>query len=95
MTARTPFPVGCGVALFALGAGLMTLIRPHVIQTIFGLERTGHLNGRVARSQQLARAAGPVVAVALAGVVGYGAVFGLLASVMAALALTWHLSVDV
>lgn len=95
VAARTPFPVGCGVALFALGAGLMTLIRPHAIQTIFGLERTGHLNGRVARSQQLARAAGPVVAVALAGVVGYGAVFGLLASVMAALALTWHLSVDV
>ncbi len=92
VVARTPVPVGSGIALFAVGAGLMTLIRPHLVQTVFSMERAGYLNGLVARRQQIARAAGPVLAVALASVVGYGAVFGVLASVLAGLAIAWHVS---
>jgi MFS family permease len=86
--ARSVLPVAGGVAVFAAGAGLATLVRPHLVQTIFGMERAGHLNGRLARWQQLARAAGPVLAVGLAGRVGYGALFGLLATMFAALAVT-------
>ena len=93
--AHTPPAAAAGVALFAVGAGLTTLIRPHLVQTIFSIERAGHLNGVVARAQGLARAVGPVAAVGAAGIVGYGAVFGLLASVMVGLALTWHLAIDV
>ena len=95
VVARTPVPIGSGIALFALGAGLMTLIRPHLVQTVFSMERAGYLNGLVARSQQLARAAGPVLAVGLASVVGYGAVYGALASVLAVLAIACHVFVDV
>ena len=94
VVARTPVPVGAGIAVFALGAGLMTLIRPHLVQTVFSMERAGYLNGLVARSQQLARAAGPVLAVGVASVVGYGAVFGAFASALAVLAIAWHVSVD-
>lgn len=88
---RSPAAVGAGVSLFAIGAGLMTVIRPHLVQTVFGIERAGLLNGRLARSGQLARAAGPVLAVGLAGVAGYGTVFLALAAVLAALAAAWQL----
>ena len=48
------------------------------------------MNGVLARPQQLARAAGPVCAAALAGATGYGVVFGLLAAglLMVAMSLT-------
>jgi hypothetical protein len=88
VTARSVLPVAGGVAVFAAGAGLATLVRPHLVQTIFGMERAGHLNGRLARWQQLARAAGPVLAVGLASRVGYNALFGLLATMFAVLAVT-------
>ncbi len=88
---RSPAAVGAGVSLFAIGGGLMTVIRPHLVQTVFGIERAGLLNGRMARSGQLARAAGPVLAVGLAGVAGYGAVFLALAAVLVALAAAWQL----
>ena len=73
----------------------MTLIRPHLVQTVFSIERAGYLNGVLARSQQFARAAGPVLAVGLASAVGYGAVFGALASVLAVLAIACHVFVEV
>jgi Major Facilitator Superfamily len=75
-----------GVATFAMGAGLTTLARPHLVQTIFEIEHTGYINGRVASAQSLARAGGPVLAVGLAGVIGYGPTFGVLAGAVAALA---------
>jgi hypothetical protein len=75
-----------GVALFAAGAGLTTIIRPHFVQSIFGMGRAGHLNGLVARAQQFARAAAPVLTVGIASVVGYGMVFALLAAVFVLLA---------
>jgi len=64
-----------GTTLFALGAGLTTLARPHLVRTMFSVERGGHFNGRIARSQQLARAAGPILVAWLATVLGYTAVF--------------------
>ena len=88
VSARSVISIAFGVAVFAVGAGLATLVRPHLVQTLFGIERAGYLNGILARWQQLARAAGPVLAVALASRVGYGALFGLLATMFAVLALT-------
>jgi MFS family permease len=86
--ARSLLPAAAGVGLFAAGAGLTTLIRPHFVQSVFGIARAGHLNGVVARSQQLARAAAPVLTVWLASAIGYGTVFALLGATFAVLAVT-------
>jgi hypothetical protein len=82
--------VAGGVTMFAVGAGLGTLVRPHLVQTVYGTQTAGHLNGRLASAQQLARASGPIAAAWLATVVGYGMVFGLLAGTLAAAALASH-----
>lgn len=95
VAAHSPAPVGVGIGLFALGAGLMTLVRPHLVQTVFDIEHAGYLNGLLARSQQFARAAGPVLAVAVASAVGYGPMFAVLAGVMAVLAVTSNILVEV
>jgi MFS family permease len=71
-----------GTSVFALGAGLTTLVRPHLIQTVFSIERGGSLNGRVARGQQFARAIGPLLAASMASVVTYTAVFAVLAGTL-------------
>jgi MFS family permease len=68
-----------GVATFAGGAGLTTLARPYLVLHLCGPEHAGHANGVIARGQQLARAAGPVSAAALATMTGYGSVFASLA----------------
>jgi len=73
--------------VFAVGAGLTTLVRPHLVQTLCSTEGAGYLNGRLARWQQLARAFGPILVAWLATGVGYGVVFGLLAIFFAVLAL--------
>ena len=80
--------LAAGVAVFAMGAGLMTLARPHLVHTVFGIEQSGSINGRLAGVQSIARAGGPVLAVSLAGVIGYGPTFGVLAAAVAALAAT-------
>jgi MFS family permease len=76
-----------GMTLFALGAGLTTLVRPHLIQTIFRADQGGYLNGRIARRQQLARASGPILVAWLASVLGYGAVLAGLGATFVILAL--------
>jgi MFS family permease len=78
--------VVAGTMLFGLGAGLMTLVRPHLIQTVF---RTGigHVNGRIARQQQLARAVGPLSVAWAAGHVGYAWVFAVMGAAFAFVAL--------
>jgi hypothetical protein len=77
-----------GVTLFASGGGLSTLARPYLVLHTFGAERAGVMNGVIARGHQLARAAGPVSAAAVAGVTGYGGVFvGLAVLLMTALVL--------
>lgn len=71
--------VAAGTAVFALGAGLTTLVRPHLVQTMFPAG-SGLLNGRIARHQQLARAAAPIVLTWLAGRFSYAAVFAVFAT---------------
>lgn len=73
-----------GVLVFAAGAGLTTLARPYWVLQRYGAERAGAANGTIARAQQLARAAGPVSAAALAGAMGYGLVFVMLAGLLVA-----------
>jgi MFS family permease len=73
--------------LFALGAGLTTLIRPYVTHTIFGGRNEGYVNGQIARQQQFARALGPFVAAWLAGVLGYAAMLAVIAATFTAAAL--------
>jgi MFS family permease len=69
-----------GVVVFAAGAGLTTLARPYIVLHVYGPDRSGRINGVIARGQQLARAAGPVSAAAVASAVGgYGMVFGAMA----------------
>ena len=63
----------------AAGTGLTTLGRPYMVLHRYGPQRAGSANGIIARGQQIARAIGPVAATALAGVTGYGVVFGVLA----------------
>jgi hypothetical protein len=86
--------VAAGLMIFAVGAGLATLARPHFTQTCFGVERSGYLNGRLARWQQLARAAGPIAAAALAAGIGYGAVVGVFGVGFVALAIASYRLLD-
>jgi MFS family permease len=85
--ASSNFVVAGGIIVFAAGAGLTTLVRPHLVQSMCRAEVAGYVNGRLARWQQLARAFGPILIAWLATGVGYGVVFGLLAAVFAVLAL--------
>ena len=75
-----------GTMAFGLGAGLMTLVRPHLIQTMF---RTGigQVSGRIARHQQLARAVGPLSVAWAASHVGYAWVFAVIGAAFAFIAL--------
>jgi MFS family permease len=73
-----------GVIILATGAGLTTLARPYLVLRVYGAERAGRINGVIARGQQLARAAGPVSAAALASVTGYGTVFAAMAALLVA-----------
>lgn len=72
------FAVPTAVAIFAMGAGLTTLARPQLVQTLFTVPRAGYLNGRIARAQQIGRACGPVSIAWLGGVVGFTYVFATL-----------------
>ena len=73
-----------GVTVFACGAGLTTLARPYLVLHVYGADQAGRVNGVIARGQQLARAAGPVSAAAVASLAGYGAVFAAMAALLAA-----------
>jgi MFS family permease len=77
--------VAAGVMTFALGAGLTTIVRPYLVQSLFA-GAVGHFNGRIARYQQLARAAAPLAIAWLGGIAGYSAVFAGIAGAFALLA---------
>lgn len=77
-----------GIALFAVGSGLTTLVRPYLVQTVFESREAGYLNGRLAQAQQLARAGGPVLAAWAVAAVGYGAVLAFLGVAFAGLAVS-------
>lgn len=72
-----------GVLVFASGSGLTTLARPYLVLHEYGAEHAGYANGVIGRWQQLARAAGPVSAAAMAGATGYTAVFGTSVGILA------------
>lgn len=74
--------VTAGIIIFAAGAGLTTLARPYWVLHRFGPERAGQANGIIARAQQIARAAGPVTAAAVAALTGYSLVFAALAAML-------------
>jgi MFS family permease len=84
---RSVLVAAAGIMVFALGGGLTTLVRPHLIQALFSNGSGGYLNGRIARHQQLARAAGPLAIAWLAGPVGYATVFAVLAGAFTVVAL--------
>jgi MFS family permease len=81
--------IALSIAVFAIGSGLTTLVRPHLVQSVFGAARSGLLNGRLARAQQLGRAAGPVLAASLAGMSSYATVFGVLGAVFVLTSIVW------
>lgn len=74
-----------GIALFAVGSGLTTLVRPYLVHAVFEGHETGYMNGRLAQAQQLARAAGPVLAAWAVTAVDYSAVLASLGVAFAAL----------
>ena len=71
--------IAAGTTALALGNGLVTLVRPHLVQTLVSVERGGMWNGRIARHQQFARAGGPIVVAWLASTFTYAAVLAVLA----------------
>jgi MFS family permease len=79
--------IAAGTMFFALGAGLTTLVRPQLVQALFGVGRGGLLNGRIARYQQLARAAGPLTLAWVGGRLGYATALLLIATAFGACAL--------
>jgi MFS family permease len=78
-----------GTMVFALGAGLMTVVRPHLVQTLVGGGQGGYLNGRIARYQQLARAAGPLAVAWTASFAGYEVVFATIGAGFLLAAAAW------
>jgi MFS family permease len=60
--ATTLWAIGGGVVIFGLGAGLHTLARPWLVERRVGRFHAGTINARLARTQGVARAAGPLVA---------------------------------
>ena len=79
-----------GLSVFGLGAGLTTLVRPQLVQDVAAAGDGGYWNGRIARQQHLARAAGPLVVATLGGAWGYGAVFATLAGLFILCATGWQ-----
>jgi hypothetical protein len=77
-----------GFALFAVGSGLTTLVRPYLVHTVFEGGDAGYINGRLAQAQQLARAAGPVLAAWAVTVVSYSAVLAFLGVAFGGLAVS-------
>ena len=71
---------------FAAGSGLTTLARPYLVQSRFAPEHAGVVNGRLARAQQLTRAAGPIAASTAATFIGHGSVLALLSVALGVMA---------
>jgi MFS family permease len=77
-----------GLAVFAVGSGLTTLVRPYLVHGVFEGHETGYINGRLAQAQQLARAAGPVLVGWAATVVSYSAALAVVGVAFAGLAVS-------
>jgi MFS family permease len=81
-----------GVIVFGAGAGLHTLARPWLVERRVGPHHAGRVNARLARSQGLARAGGPLAATLLASRVDGGIALGAIGLVLVLLVpLLWSL----
>jgi MFS family permease len=78
--------VAIGVMTFAAGSGLTTLARPYLVQTAFPLAHAGVVNGRLARAQQLTRAAGPFAASSAASLTSHAIVLAVVGVALGILA---------
>ena len=95
MVAAAPIAaIPLGVALLALGNGVLTLVRPHLVQSMVGINEAGAHNGTFARGQQFARAIGPMAAIGLASYVGYQVTLVILAVALGTLTAWLHSAVD-
>jgi MFS family permease len=95
MIAAAPIAaIPLGVALLALGNGVLTLVRPHLVQSMFGMTEAGAHNGTIARGQQFARAIGPMAAIGLASYVGYQLTLVILAVALGTLTASLHAAID-
>jgi hypothetical protein len=83
----TTLAAGAGLAAFAAGSGLTTVARPYLLRQTFDVGGYGAVNGRLARAQQVTRAAGPITASLVAAAVGHAAALALLGVLLAVLAL--------
>lgn len=88
--AASTVPAAIGVSVFALGAGLTALVRPQLVQEIADAPGAGYLNGRIARQQQLGRAAGPLLVATIADFSSYAAVLITLAVFFLICAAGWQ-----
>jgi MFS family permease len=88
--ASSPVTAAVGVSVFALGAGLTTLVRPQLVQDMADAAGGGYLNGRIARQQQLGRAAGPLLVATVADLSSYAAVIITFAVVFLIWAAGWQ-----
>jgi MFS family permease len=82
----TAVAVAVGVMAFAAGSGLTTLARPCLVHSRVAVEQAGVVNGKLARAQQLARAAGPIAASTAASLTSHAAVLASLGVALAAVA---------
>jgi hypothetical protein len=79
----TQVATAAGVMTYAVGSGLTTLARPYVVHACVATALSGHVNGRVARAQQFARAAGPITASLAAAYSSHAVVLVVLAVTLA------------
>jgi MFS family permease len=84
--------VATGTAVFALGAGLTTLVRPHLVHEMTDGRGGGYVNGWIARRQQFARAAGPLAIATLASAIGYTGALAVLAACFVVGAIGWQVT---
>ncbi|MET8144307.1 MFS transporter [Sphaerisporangium sp. NPDC005288] len=75
--------VGCVLA-FGMGFGVAAVTQPHLLAERYGTTAYATLAGRIAFFSMTARAGAPLGAAALAQIVGYGAVMGVVAAACAA-----------
>ena len=72
-----------GVVLFGCGVGLATLVRPHLVHSLFGTGDLGLRIGFMTAGQRLGSAAGPLLGTWIGAAGGYSGMFGWFAASLA------------
>jgi MFS family permease len=91
LASTSPWLLGVFAVLFGAGHGLLALVRATLIADWFDEASYATIGGTLAVCVQLARAAGPIAAAALASRVGYEPVWWLLSILAAACALAMRM----